>query len=386
MSSYRDEVTGILASADIIVGGSRPHDIRVNNEAFFARFLKDGRLGLGEAYVDGWWDCDALDVMFVKLFASRHKVSRQLKSARFLATAMRAKLLPAGSDKRAYNIGAKHYDIGNKLYEKMLDPRMVYTCAYWKHATTLEAAQEAKLDLVCRKLKLEPGMHVLDVGCGWGSFAKFAAERYGVRVTGISVSKEQIDLGNKRCAGLPVSLEYMDYRNLSEQYDRIVSIGMFEHVGLQYYDIFMKKMTEALADDGLMLLHTIGFNDSKFFNPWLDKYIFPGAHVPSLAQITSPMENRLTVEHLQNIGVNYDPTLMAWYDNFMAAWPELEGDYDERFKRMWSYYLLSSAAGFRGRFIQVWQFVLSKEGVPGGYYFDEEARFKSGRAEHGPSV
>lgn len=371
MSRYRNAVTKVLASADIIVGGTRPHDIQIVNDAFFHRFLKEGRLGLGESYVDGWWECEALDEMFLKLFEARQGVSRQVKTARFALTALRAKLLPEGSGKRAYNIGAKHYDIGNKLYEKMLDRRMVYTCAYWKNATNLEEAQEAKLDLVCRKMKLEPGMTVLDVGCGWGSFAKFAAEKYGVKVTGISVSKEQIELGNKRCAGLPVSLEYKDYRDLTEQYDRIISIGMFEHVGLKYYDVFMKTMARSLKDDGLMLLHTIGFNDSRYFNPWLDKYIFPGAYVPSLAQMTKPMENVLTVEHLQNIGVNYDPTLMAWHANFVAAWPDLKSEYDERFYRMWDFYLRSCAAGFRGRFIQVWQFVLSKNGVPGGYYFDE---------------
>jgi cyclopropane-fatty-acyl-phospholipid synthase len=371
MSRYSDAVTGIFASADIHIGGNRPHDIRVKNEAFFQRFLKDGRMGFGETYMDGWWECDALDQMFLKFFESRNAITQQAKGLRFLSTAVRAKIMPEGSAKRAYEIGEKHYDIGHSLYERMLDKRMVYTCAYWKDATTLDAAQEAKLDLVCRKMKLEPGMRVLDVGCGWGSFAKYAAENYGVHVTGISVSKDQIELGRKRCEGLPIELKYQDYRDLNEQYDRIISIGMFEHVGKKYFDVFMKTMARSLKDDGLMLLHTIGFNNSNYFNPWLDKYIFPGCYVPSLAQLTNPMENLLTVEHLQNIGVNYDPTLMAWNENFIRSWPEIAHEYDERFYRMWTFYLLSCAAGFRGRFIQVWQLVLSKNGVQGGYYFDE---------------
>ena len=371
MTQYKQVVTSLLANADIEIGGSRPFDIRIKDESFYHMFLKNGRLGLGESYMDGLWECDALDEMFLKLFESRHAITRQAKGLRFLTTAVRAKIMPEGSVKRAYEIGEKHYDIGHSLYERMLDKRMVYTCAYWKDATTLDEAQEAKLDLVCRKMKLEPGMRVLDVGCGWGSFAKYAAEKYGVHVTGISVSKDQIELGRERCAGLPIELKYQDYRDIDEQYDRIVSIGMFEHVGQKYYDVFMKTMARALKDDGLMLLHTIGFNDSTYFNPWLDKYIFPGCFVPSIAQLTEPMENVFTVEHLQNIGVNYDRTLMAWQENFARAWPEIAHEYDERFYRMWNYYLLSCAAGFRGRFIQVWQLVLSKEGVAGGYYFDE---------------
>jgi cyclopropane-fatty-acyl-phospholipid synthase len=250
----------------------------------------------------------------------------------------------------------------------MLDRRLVYSCAYWKDADNLDDAQEAKLDLICKKLGLRKGDRVLDIGCGWGSFARFAAEKYGVRVVGITVSSEQAALGREMCEGLPVEIRLQDYREIDEKFDHVVSVGMFEHVGYKNYRIYMEVVRRCLRDEGLFLLHTIGNNISCIAtDPWFDKYIFPNSVVPSVKQISSAMEGLFILEDLHNFGSYYDATLTAWFANFDRNWHSLTDRYDQRFYRMWKYYLLSCAGSFRSRCLQVWQMVLSKEGVPGGY-------------------
>jgi cyclopropane-fatty-acyl-phospholipid synthase len=256
----------------------------------------------------------------------------------------------------------------------MLDKRMVYTCAYWENAANLDEAQEKKLELTCQKLNLKPGMKVLDIGCGWGSFMKYAAERYGVSAVGITISKEQVDLARDLCSGLPIEIRLQDYRELLNsniQYDRIVSLGMFEHVGHKNYETYMKTMAHCLKEDGLFLLHTIGSNRfNAATSRWINTYIFPHGQLPSIAAVGASLEGLFVMEDWHNIGVHYDKTLMAWHDNFNAHWDEvkkLSAEYDERFRRMWNYYLLSSAANFRARQIQLWQIVLSKNGLKEGF-------------------
>ncbi len=251
----------------------------------------------------------------------------------------------------------------------MLDKRMVYTCGYWRNANNLNDAQEAKLELTCKKLNLKPGMKVLDIGCGWGSFAKYAAEKYKVKVVGITISKEQVILGNKLCKGLPVEIRLQDYRDLNEKFDRIVSLGMFEHVGPKNYKTYMKVVDRCLKDDGLFLLHTIGTNTIKGrADRWINKYIFPNGVLPSVNQITKSTEGLFVLEDWHNFREDYSKTLRAWHTNFNNNWDKIKKDYDERFKRMWNYYLVSMAAGFRvGKKFQLWQIVFSKNGVEGGY-------------------
>ena len=273
-----------------------------------------------------------------------------------------------GSYKHSFEIGKKHYDTGNDLFSVMLDKRMVYTCGYWKNVNTLDEAQEAKLDLVCRKLGLKVGQSVLDIGCGWGSFAKFAAEKYGARVVGVTVSKEQAELARELCKGLNVEIRLQDYREVNEKFDHVVSLGMFEHVGLKYYKTYMKKVQKCLKDGGLFLLHTIGANTSNGrTDPWILKYIFPGGKLPSVSEISKSIENIFILEDWHNFGADYDKTLCAWFENFNRHWPELKKNYSDRFYRMWKYYLLACAGSFRAREIQLWQIVLSKKGVSGGY-------------------
>jgi cyclopropane-fatty-acyl-phospholipid synthase len=374
MSFFERKVTELFSLAGVQINGSEPFDIQVHNQDFFRRFLTDGRLGLGESYMDGWWDCEKIDEMLYRLITAEKVIVSHVRTPKTLLNMFVSKIVPHGGKWRSQEIGKFHYDIGNELYERILDPYMNYTCGYWAGgATTLEQAQHDKMDRICTKLTIKPGMKLLDIGCGWGGFAKYAAENYGAHVTGISISEEQLKYARKLCAGLETEFKYLDYRDLNEYFDRITTIGMFEHVGFQYYRTFLEKVHSSLTDDGIFVLHTIGFNTSDFKNPWLQKYIFPGCFVPSLKHVAEAYEGLFVLEHVENIGFDYAKTLLSWYDNLEKSWKEIQAfdpeKYNERFFRTWRYYLLSSVAGFHARKIQLWQFVFSKNGVEGGYVF-----------------
>ncbi len=358
--SMKDQAQKVLKQAGIKINGKNPWDIQVKNNKFYQRVISQGSLGLGESYMDGWWTCKSLDKFFDKILSA--KLDTKVINKRILLTSfLKAKLINLQKGKRAYNIGEKHYDNGNELYKNMLDKRLVYTCGYWKNAKTLDKAQEAKLDLVCKKLKLKKGQKVLDIGCGWGSFAKFAAQKYKVKVVGVTVSKEQVILARKLCKGLPVEIRLQDYRDVKEKFDHIVSLGMIEHVGYKNYKTYFEVGDRCLKDGGLFLLHTIGGNKSvKSTDPWINKYIFPDSMLPSIAQLGKAMEHIFIIEDLHNFGTDYDKTLMAWYNNFKKNWKKINHMYDERFYRMWEYYLLACAGLFRARKAQLWQMVLSK--------------------------
>jgi cyclopropane-fatty-acyl-phospholipid synthase len=352
----------LLSEAGITVNGNKPYDIQIHNPKFYSRVLRKQVLGLGESYMDGWWDCDAIDVLITKIIQAglEAKVKGNWKYTWHI---LRSKMFNLQNLNRVYQVAHQHYDIGNELYQAMLDKRLNYACAYWKTANNLDEAQEAKLDLICRKLELVPGMTVLDLGCGFGSFAGFAAEKYGVSVTGINVSKAQLELAKKRYKDLPVTFILDDYRSASGTYDRVISIGFMEHVGYKNYSAYMEVVDRCLAKDGIAFIHSIGSNISKTAsNPWTTKYIFPNGMLPSIAQLSQAMEKYYVIEDLHNIGPEYDLTLMAWYRNFTKAWPDLKSKYDERFYRMWLFYLLSSAGGFRVRGTQLWQFVMTRPG------------------------
>ncbi|HHJ15098.1 MAG TPA: cyclopropane fatty acyl phospholipid synthase [Gammaproteobacteria bacterium] len=367
MDKAEATIRGLVELAGIEINGSAPHDIQVNDPLFYRQLLGGGALGFGETYMQGLWDCEALDTLIYRLL--RADLEHRISPLKLLWPVLWSKLVNLQSRNRAFHIGKHHYDIGNELYQRMLDPRMTYTCGYWKEADNLNDAQEAKLDLVCRKVGLEPGMRVLDIGCGWGSFAGFAAERYGVKVVGVTVSREQIELGQERYRDLDVDLRFQDYRDVNERFDRIISIGMFEHVGPRNYRTYMKVVENCLEDDGLFLLHTIGTNTkATAVDPWTNKYIFPGGVLPLPEQIDAAVSGIFIMEDLHNIGTHYDPTLMAWMANVDAHREELENlGYDPLFYRMWRYFLLSSAGSARARRNQLWQIVYSKKGLDGGY-------------------
>jgi len=367
MASRPAFIDQLLAKADIRIDGDSPWDLVVHDERTFSRLLRSGSLGLGEAYMDGWLDAPALDQFFARVL-SAHLDEEVRANPAMLGMIAKAVIFNMQSGRRAFTVGEVHYDLGNDLYQAMLDKSLTYTCGYWRDATTLDEAQEAKLDLVCRKLDLKRGDRVLDIGCGWGSFARHAATHYGATVVGITISKEQVALAQELCAGLPVEIRLQDYRDVHESFDHIVSLGMFEHVGRKNYRAYFDVARRCLKDGGLFLLHTIGRKDAvPPTDPWLNKYIFPGGVIPSMTQITKAVGKKFVIEDWHNFGADYDKTLMAWFANFDAGWPALEEKYGKRFYRMWKYYLLQCAGAFRARNLQLWQVVLSKEGVEGGY-------------------
>ena len=357
----------VLSHADIKINGDRPSDMTVHNDKLFERILSEGSLGLGEAYMDGWWDAEELDVFFFKVFRTRldEKWPHNVTS---IMAVIKSKMMNLQSKTRALQVGEEHYDLGDDLFKAMLDPRMIYSCGYWKNADCLQKAQEDKLDLICKKLQLKSGMKVLDIGCGWGGLAHYAADKYGVSVVGVTISKEQAKHAQELTQKLPVEIRLQDYRDVDEKFDRIVSVGMFEHVGYKNYDTFMQAAHRLLKDDGLMLLHTIGSNASQTRGEdWLNKYIFPNGMLPSVTQLGDSIEGLFIMEDWHNFGADYDKTLMAWFDNFDKNWPTIKDQYGDRFYRMWKYYLHSCAGMFRARGIQLWQIVLSKKGLHGGY-------------------
>jgi cyclopropane-fatty-acyl-phospholipid synthase len=364
----RRRVLALLADADVVPGRGGSCDPVIHDARFFGRVFAQGSLGLGESYMDGWWDVESLDGMLYRLV--RVGVDERVQGLAAWLDRLRARLLNLQTARRSREVGVRHYDIGNDLFARMLGRRLVYSCGYWRTATDLDAAQEAKLDLTCRKLGLEPGMRVLDIGCGWGEALKFAAERYGVSGVGVTISQEQADYARELCAGLPVEIRLQDYRDLAEPFDRIFSIGMFEHVGVRNYATYFDIAHRCLADhdDGLFLLHTIGGNTSvRYTDPWIARYIFPNSMLPSVEQVAAAVEGRFVVEDWHSFGSDYDRTLQAWRANVEAAWGDLPARYDERFRRMWRYYLAGSMASFRARRIQLWQLVLSPRGRLGGY-------------------
>jgi cyclopropane-fatty-acyl-phospholipid synthase len=366
-SRYERLARRALAPSGIEPNGTQPWDPQIHDPRFYARALREGSLGLGDSYVDGWWDCKELDEFFCRILRAKlHRSGPRGWSGRVLR--LRAQWLNLQSRARAFIPAEVHYDLGNDLFRATFDTRITGSCAYWKDASGLDEAQDAKHDLVCRKLGLEAGQRVLDIGCGWGAFMKFAAERYGVECVGVTVSREQVALGRELCAGLPVEFKLMDYREVEGRFDRVVSMGMFEHVGHRNHRVYFETAERVLEEDGLFLLHTIGSNvTGTHIDPWLDKHIFPNGLLPSIAQIGHAIEDLFVMEDWHNFGADYDRTLMAWFRKFDASWETLSGRYDERFYRLWKYYLLSCAGGFRARLIQLWQIVLSKTGVAGGY-------------------
>jgi cyclopropane-fatty-acyl-phospholipid synthase len=364
----------LLEGTGININGNGPCDIQVHDAETYRRVLTRGSLGFGEAYMDGLWNCKRLDAMFTAL--QRAGIGERIRTQprlRLLFSAIASEagnwLINRQSPRRAFRIGEQHYDLGNDLFEAMLDPTLSYSCAYWAHAEDLDQAQRDKFDMICRKLELRPGERLLDIGCGWGGLARYAAQHYGAEVFGITVSREQLALARQRCAGLPVTLELMDYRDLHGRYDKIVSVGMFEHVGPKNYTAFFDTVRRLLDREGLMLLHTIGDTTTNHdIDPWINKYIFPAGKLPSAQQIAAALEPDLVIRDWHEFGLDYDRTLMAWWTNFNRAWPGLRAKYGQRFYRMWKYYLHSCAAGFRSGQTQLWQVVLAWRGARVDYH------------------
>ena len=358
----KETVSDIFKIADIQIDGTRPWDIKVKNDDFYKMVLTTGSLGLGESYMAGYWECEQIEELIYRIlhYRLRDNISINFTTA---MQYLKCKIFNEQTKSKAFEVAEKHYNLGNDLFQNMLDKRMVYSCGYWKNTDNLDDAEEAKLDLICRKLYLEPGMKVLDIGCGWGSLAKYAAEKYKVNVVGVTISSEQAKFAEENCKGLPVEIRLQDYRDVTEKFDRVVSVGMFEHVGMKNYDEYMQVADNCLKEDGLFLLHTIGVNDEHAaVDTWINKYIFPNGMTPGLTDITACSNKHFIMEDWHNFGYYYYQTLMAWYDNFKKNWNKIKetGNFDDTFYRMWEYYLMCCAGSFKAKNIQLWQIVFSK--------------------------
>ena len=363
----QDWLAQLLASADIHLNGSRAWDIQIHHPQLLTRLLKQGGMGLGESYMDGWWECQAIDLMLER--AMRARLHEQLQTPRAWWESFKGTLRQSESASPSRIVGRMHYQVGNPVYQAMFDPYMTHSCAYWVDgAKTLEEAQLAKLEMICRKLQLKPGMRVLDIGCGWGSFMRYALERYGVTVLGLTTSEAQLKLGQELARSLPVQFELSDYRQFNldskSRFDRIVSIGFFDQLGQNNFSAFFQTAKRSLKDDGWMLLQTQGKTQhSGLLDAWDDKHIHPTGYLPRLDEVTQASEAHFVVEDVHNIGADHDRTLQQWHQRFEMAWPQLRLSHDERFYRMWRFHLLSSAASFRTRHKQMWQLVLSPKGL-----------------------
>ena len=363
-------IAAFTEAAGIGFDGDQPWDIEVRDSRLFADVMRRGSLALGEGYVNGLWDCQRLDQLFTRLLTPNTAIDVMqgfdpLAHLRTLVLSLGERLLNWQTHLRAHQVARRHYDIDPRVYAAMLDSRRIYSCAYWQQASNLEQAQEHKLKLICEKLQLEPGQRVLDLGCGWGGFARYAAENYGVEVLGITVSAQQQRYAQGLSLDLPVRTVLADYRTSllrqEKPFDRIVSIGMMEHVGRLNDSTFFQIVNDLLTDQGLMLLQSIGTRQTTAkIDPWIDTYIFPNGRLPSAQQLCRGFECSLILQDLENFGRDYDTTLMAWWSNFDAAWPRLSQDISPSFYRLWSYYLLSCAGLFRSGQGQLWQLVLSK--------------------------
>lgn len=350
-----------LESADIAVGGGRPHDVQVRDPAFYRNLFLHGDAGLAESYIAGHIECERLDEMVCRLLKS-DAPGRSLRLAGIPVSLLRA-VLNFQSRARSAATGRLHYETGNDLFRAMLDRRMIYSCAYWRGADTLEAAQDAKLDLVACKLQLEPGMRVLDIGCGWGGAARYFAEKHGVSVTGVTISREQHALAAQACAGADVTILLEDYRDHRGDYDAVYSIGMFEHVGARNHRGYMRMVKRSLRPGhGAFLLHTIGTDYAIPLldrSTWINREIFLDGELPSQRQLARSLEGLFIIDDWHNFGADYDRTLLCWHENFEAAYDGLKDRYDERFRRKWRYFLLACAGAFRARHVQLWQVLLS---------------------------
>ncbi len=367
----QEMISKYLQSIGVTLNGEKPYDVRIRNDKLF-RGLPTS-LAIGEAYMEGWWECDQLDELFFRICKNQldekfyNSLTDTLKKGLNCVVNLQTKI-------RSLSVAKVHYNLGNEFYRRMLGPTMAYTCGYWRKATTLDQAQVDKFDLICRKVGLKKGEKVLELGCGFGTFAKFAAEHYGCHVVAVNISEEQVKFGRKTCENLPVEIHQCDYRDDKvynpggKPFDKIVSIGLLEHVGHKNYRGFMELLRKNVKEDGLCLVHSIGKDvTSGHIDPWISKYIFPNSILPSLQLLAKAIEHHFVVEDLHNFGADYDKTLMEWHANFIASWSDVKNGFDEQFFRKWNYYLLSCAGAFRARTMQLWQFVLSPKGVAGGY-------------------
>jgi len=349
-----------------------PHlwGLKIDDASVRRGIARGGIVALGEAYERSEWDCDDLESFMYRVFTSAPPRLSRAAWARLILAALDQRLFNRQRGRGAFDIGMKHYDLGNALFSSMLDESMSYTSGYWARAQTLAEAQEAKLDLICKKLNLQRGQRVLDIGCGWGNFAQFAATRYGARVTGVTVSKEQAALAREHCQGLPVDIRMQDYRAVEGTFDHVVSIEMIEAVGRKNIPAFYKTVDRVLADGGRSVIQAISGDTLSRTSDrgldqyilWLLRYIFPDGYLPKARELIPSRGTNLQVDGWQRLTDDYPQTLRAWARRFNDNWDRLKDSYDEAFRRRWNFYLFGCAAAFRAGLVNVSQVVYRKHG------------------------
>jgi len=375
-SGQRHEFTGATMDGPDGVA-LKPVTMRIHDASLYRKMVLNPELHMGEAYMDGkvtFEDGSTIRDFLVLFSANRYSLAQQpLQKALFTVKMWLRKLQQSNRKGEAQKNVSHHYDIGNEFYKLFLDRNLLYSCAYFRTPDdTLEEAQRNKLRLLAAKLDLKPGQKVLDIGCGWGDLALYLAQLEHVQVLGVTLSSEQQALASKRAAEMGLSgrvrFELKDYRDVTEKFDRIVSVGMFEHVGVHHYDEFFGKVNALLSDDGLMLLHSIGkMSPPGTASPWYRKYIFPGAYSPALSEVFEVIErNKLWCTDLEFLRLHYAMTLRHWCDRFEANREKVVAMYDERFARMWEFYLISAEMMFRTGSQLVFHMQLSKkrDGAP----------------------
>ena len=359
------------------VGSGAPHvTIRVHDRATDLQLALHPQLALGEAYMDGRLSIEEgrlYDLVEIGMVNYQRLEGRPLQSVIHAAGRAVRGLQQYNPIHRARRNVAHHYDLSSALYDTFLDPQRQYSCGYFPQPDMgLDAAQEAKIRHIAAKLLLKPGQRVLDIGCGWGGLAIALARMADVEVIGVTLSEEQHKSAVARAAASGLSdkvrFELMDYRLITEKFDRIVSVGMFEHVGVSHYGEFFAKVRGTLTEDGVALLHSIGRQDGPgFTNPWIRRYIFPGGYSPALSEVLPEIERQqLWVTDIEILRLHYAETIRHWRDRFMARWDAMAALYDERFCRMWEFYLISSELAFRrfGHMVFQVQMALDQEAVP----------------------
>ena len=376
--------------------GGGPHlTVRLADRKVAADILRSPRLGLGEAYMDGRVtveDGTILDLLRLVVGANPWERGGGGRKALKRGKRVFASLFRRNPLKRSRRNVAHHYDIGNALYELFLDKDLQYSCAYFTDpSNSLDQAQEDKKAHIAAKLHLKPGQTVLDIGCGWGGMALYLNRVADVDVLGVTLSQEQLAVARRRAEEAGVSdrvrFELIDYRELEGTFDRIVSVGMFEHVGAAHYGEFYARCRQLLADDGVMLLHTIGkFGKAVAPDPFTDKYIFPGYHVPSLSQMSAASEQvRLIAADVETLRLHYAYTLQHWFERTRAAREEIEAMYDARFFRRWEFYLAGGVVAFENGSMcnyQV-QYVRNRNALPitRDYMLEAEQRYRRLRTD-----
>ena len=350
----------MLARAGVSIGGKESCDIQVADQRFYRVVLTQGSLGLGEAYLRGWWTCNDLEELSYRLIQSGLYKASLLLPLPLVADLVHATFNQQSKEK-SLRVAVQHYSLGNDIFLSFLGSYHNYSCGYYLETDDLDEAQRLKLEKGCRLLDLRPGDRVLDVGGGWGEFARYAATHHGCQVTSINIADEQIKFAKEYCKDASVEVRRCDYRDITGRFDKIMVMAMLTHVGYKNYRQFMEIMARCLEPGGMMLIESVGGHKSmKNCEPWINRYIFPGGVLPSLRQIDAAIAGLFSRKVLDEFGSSYVHTLRAWNRNFLQAWPAHQCRYDERVRLMFEYFFQTVAGAFRAGYLLHWHILLQK--------------------------